>query len=75
MRMVISFPWLLMLKWPIRHPVHNTYLPIQFEGQRFLKDENDTSGKVWDEEALIRWETEVNSGRQWEGRGPVNTDD
>ncbi|KAF9461329.1 P-loop containing nucleoside triphosphate hydrolase protein [Collybia nuda] len=51
------------------HPVHNTYLPIQFSGQEFLKDEGDTSGKVWDEDSLQRWETEANGGQEWEGRG------
>jgi putative ATPase len=60
--------WVLKLIWLVRHPVHNTYLPIQFEGDKFLKEENDASGKVWNEDALRRWETEVNGGRQWEGR-------
>ncbi|KAJ6593798.1 DNA polymerase III, clamp loader complex, gamma/delta/delta subunit, partial [Mycena capillaripes] len=50
------------------HPVHNTYLPSQFESVQFLKKEGDTSGKLWDEEALTSWENNVNSGKPWEGR-------
>ena len=26
------------------------------------------SGKLWDEDALVRWENEENGGRHWEGR-------
>ncbi|KAJ7096431.1 hypothetical protein C8R44DRAFT_813018 [Mycena epipterygia] len=50
------------------HPVHNTYLPPQFQGAVFLKKAGDTSGKVWDEEALVSWENYDNGGRPWEGR-------
>ncbi|EEB95133.1 hypothetical protein MPER_05946 [Moniliophthora perniciosa FA553] len=37
-----------------RHPVHNTYLPPDIEGQVFLRKEGDLSGKTWDEQALKR---------------------
>ncbi|TFK44624.1 DNA polymerase III, clamp loader complex, gamma/delta/delta subunit [Crucibulum laeve] len=50
------------------HPVHNTYLPIQFQGSTFLTREGDMTDKVWDEEALRHWEAEVNHGKDWEGR-------
>ncbi|KAJ6586811.1 hypothetical protein DFH09DRAFT_1141593 [Mycena vulgaris] len=50
------------------HPVHNTYLPAQFEGANFLDKAGDTSGKIWDEEALTSWETNANGGKPWEGR-------
>ncbi|KAF8993719.1 hypothetical protein BDQ17DRAFT_1312103 [Cyathus striatus] len=49
------------------HPVHNTYLPIQIQGHKFLKM-NDSSDKIWDENALRHWELEVNGGKDWEGR-------
>jgi putative ATPase len=51
-----------------RHPVHNTYLPPQIEGQTFLKKFGDIEGKQWDEDALMTWETVCNGGKQWEGR-------
>lgn len=51
-----------------RHPVHNDYLPIQFRGQKFLKEAGDMSGKMWDEDALTMWEYEENGCKQWEGR-------
>lgn len=50
------------------HPVHNEYLPQQFQGEIFLKKEWDVSGKIWNEEALVRWENEENGGKEWEGR-------
>ncbi|KIM75450.1 hypothetical protein PILCRDRAFT_35723, partial [Piloderma croceum F 1598] len=50
------------------HPVHNDYLPVQFRGDFFLKEVGDLSGKLWDEDALVRWENEENGGRDWEGR-------
>ncbi|KAG6820992.1 hypothetical protein H0H93_008621 [Arthromyces matolae] len=54
------------------HPVHNTYLPIQFEGEAFLRREGDNSDKIWDEEALRHWEHEANGDKDWEGRlGPL----
>jgi putative ATPase len=52
----------------VRHPVHNTYLPLQFEGEKFLRDSGDGSGKIWDEDILRHWEHEVNGGKEWEGR-------
>lgn len=52
------------------HPVHNDYLPIQFRGEVFLKKADDQSGKLWDEDALVRWENEENGGKDWEGRLP-----
>ncbi|KAL1669629.1 hypothetical protein GGF50DRAFT_43757 [Schizophyllum commune] len=51
------------------HPVVNTYVPLEVEGQEILKKAGDLSGKEWDEEALRRWEKEVNGGKEWEGRG------
>lgn len=48
--------------------MHNDYLPITFRGDTFLKEAGDTSGKVWDEKELLRWEQEDNGGRIWEGR-------
>ncbi|KAI0047784.1 P-loop containing nucleoside triphosphate hydrolase protein [Auriscalpium vulgare] len=54
------------------HPVTNTYLPpavrAHADGARFLFDEGDQAGKVWDEEALAEWEVWENGGRPWEGR-------
>lgn len=51
-----------------RHPVHNDYLPIQFRDDVFLRQDGDLEGKLWDEEALRRWELEENEGKEWEGR-------
>lgn len=51
-----------------RHPVYNDYLPIQFRGETFLKKAGDVSEKIWDDDALVRWENEENGGRDWEGR-------
>lgn len=48
--------------------MHNDYLPIQFRGESFLKEAGDRSGKIWDNDALVRWENEENGGRDWEGR-------
>ncbi|KAK0485676.1 P-loop containing nucleoside triphosphate hydrolase protein [Armillaria novae-zelandiae] len=50
------------------HPVHNNYMPIQFEGEEFLKKVDDKSGKIWDEAALREWELLENHGHDWEGR-------
>ncbi|KAF7361963.1 ATPase WRNIP1 C26H5.02c [Mycena venus] len=50
------------------HPVHNTYLPLQFQNSEFLKKVGDTSGKMWDEDALVIWENNVNGGEPWKGR-------
>lgn len=51
------------------HPVYNEYLPIQFRGDNFLRGKGDMTGKVWDEDALTKWENEANGGKEWEGRG------
>ncbi|KAL0575500.1 DNA-dependent ATPase mgs1 [Marasmius crinis-equi] len=48
------------------HPVQNTYLPPAIQGQKFLRQEGDTTGKSWDEEALKHWERVHNT--TWEGR-------
>ena len=29
----------------------------------------EQSGKTWDEKRLAEWESEVNAGEKWEGRG------
>ncbi|KAH7913889.1 P-loop containing nucleoside triphosphate hydrolase protein [Hygrophoropsis aurantiaca] len=50
------------------HPVHNDYLPIPLRDDKFLKDAEDLSDKVWDEDALAHWEREANGGQQWDGR-------
>ncbi|TCD63033.1 hypothetical protein EIP91_006069 [Steccherinum ochraceum] len=50
------------------HPVTNDYMPIQFIGDVFLREEGDKSGKSWDEEALMKWEMDENRGRPWPGR-------
>lgn len=55
-----------------RHPVHNDYLPPAFRGETFLREPGDLSGKVWDEDALVRWETECNGGRPWSGRSAIS---
>lgn len=45
-----------------RHPIHNTYLPAQFRDATFLKVAGDTTGKAWDEEALVLWEKTEHGG-------------
>lgn len=55
-----------------RHPVHNDYLPPAYLGKKFLKEPDDMSNKVWDEDALVRWETECNGRRPWSGRPAVS---
>ncbi|KAN0091065.1 hypothetical protein V8E55_004631, partial [Tylopilus felleus] len=50
------------------HPVHNDYLPPAFRGEVFLKEPDDMSNQIWDEDALVRWETECNGGQPWSGR-------
>lgn len=50
------------------HPVHNGYLPLEIEGQQFMRRLGDTSGKLYDEVALKDWERERNGGKEWEGR-------
>jgi hypothetical protein len=34
----------------------------------FLKDSNDISDKIWNEDALRKWEAERNNGTPWIGR-------
>ncbi|KAF9227429.1 P-loop containing nucleoside triphosphate hydrolase protein [Gyrodon lividus] len=50
------------------HPVHNDYLPLSVRGNGFLKDAEDVSDKVWDEDTLLHWEKECNGGHPWSGR-------
>ncbi|KAJ1304908.1 hypothetical protein OPQ81_006042 [Rhizoctonia solani] len=50
------------------HPVHNEFLPIEFQGRVFLPPAGDTSEKIWDERLLMKWEMRQNGGREWEGR-------
>ena len=51
-----------------RHPVTNEYLPSRVQGEIILRKEGDLSDKLWDEEALRRWEQVENGGRGWTGR-------
>lgn len=53
------------------HPVTNDYLPEQFKGEVFLRQEGDLTDKTWDEAALHKWEMEENGGVEWEGRRHV----
>ncbi|KAG6813317.1 hypothetical protein H0H92_012130 [Tricholoma furcatifolium] len=50
------------------HPVHNTYLPMQFKGDVFLRPEGDMKDRIWDEAALSLWEHEANGDKEWDGR-------
>ncbi|KAF8444521.1 hypothetical protein L210DRAFT_3610901 [Boletus edulis BED1] len=50
------------------HPVHNDYLPPAFREETFLKEPGDMSNKIWDEDALVKWEQVCNGGRPWPGR-------
>ncbi|CAK5281458.1 unnamed protein product [Mycena citricolor] len=50
------------------HPVTNTYLPPELEARPFLRKDGEMAGKMWDEAALVAWETKENDGKQWEGR-------
>ena len=52
----------------LRHPVTNEYLPPHVQGEVILRKEGDLSDKLWDEEALRRWEEIENGGRDWKGR-------
>ena len=56
----------------VRHPVTNDYLPLRFKDEVFLRPEGDLTGKLWDEEALRRWEQEENGGKPWEGREDID---
>lgn len=51
-----------------RHPVYQEYLPPLIPGERILLKEGDMTGKLWDEDALRRWETLKNAGQEWSGR-------
>ncbi|KAJ4498349.1 DNA polymerase III, clamp loader complex, gamma/delta/delta subunit [Lentinula lateritia] len=53
------------------HPVYNGYLPLEIEGQQFMRRPGDTSGKLYDEAALKDWERERNGGKEWEGRSDL----
>ena len=46
----------------------NTYLPFQLQAKKFLLEEGDLTGKVWDDEALAQWELAENAGKDWPGR-------
>ncbi|KAH9009903.1 P-loop containing nucleoside triphosphate hydrolase protein, partial [Lactarius pseudohatsudake] len=50
------------------HPVTNEYLPRQLHGEVILRREGDLGDKLWDEEALRRWEEVENGGQEWVGR-------
>ena len=64
----LSEPEMLIMVRINRHPVTNEYLPIQFQGDEFLRKEGDKSGKMWDEQALREWELRENHGQSWSGR-------
>jgi putative ATPase len=53
---------------PRRHPVTNDYVPDEIKDMVFLKSEGDISDKLWDDDALGRWELKKNHGIPWEGR-------
>ncbi|KAB5589342.1 ATPase [Ceratobasidium theobromae] len=50
------------------HPVHNEFLPIEYQGHVFLRPAGDNSDKIWDERLLMKWEMRANGGKEWEGR-------
>jgi len=50
------------------HPVTNEYLPSRVQGEIILREEGDISDKLWDEDALRRWEEVENGGLEWTGR-------
>lgn len=58
-----------------RHPVHNDYLPPQFKDDVYLREPGDMTDTIWDEDALKRWEREVNGGKEWENRKNKGTED
>lgn len=51
-----------------RHPVTNDYVPDEIKDTVFLKPAGDLSDKLWDDDALRRWELKKNHGMPWEGR-------
>ncbi|KAK7692715.1 hypothetical protein QCA50_004348 [Cerrena zonata] len=54
-----------------KHPVTNEYMPPELAGERFLYPDGDTTGKLWDEDALRNWEEKENGGQEWLGRGQI----
>lgn len=46
----------------------NDYLPRRLHGEVILRREGDLGDKLWNEEALRRWEVVENGGRDWTGR-------
>ena len=62
--------WREGYKYPLeyKHPVTNEYLPRRLHGEVILRREGDLEDKLWDEEALRRWEVVENGGREWTGR-------
>lgn len=50
------------------HPVHNDFLPASLRDEQFVRPAQDTTDKIWDETALVRWEQERNGRRPWSGR-------
>jgi len=57
--LTLKFPSHLILG---RHPVTNDYVPDEIKDMVFLKSEGDISDKIWDEDALGRWELKKNHG-------------
>jgi putative ATPase len=50
------------------HPVTNQYLPEAIEKETFFRQEGNTEGKIWDEDALRDWEAKENNCNTWSGR-------
>ncbi|KAG8790109.1 hypothetical protein FRC16_001026 [Serendipita sp. 398] len=48
-----------------KHPVFQEYLPPMLSSAKFLLEEGDMTGKIWDEAALRQWEWRQNGGREW----------
>ena len=62
------------LSYIVRHPVTNEYLPRQLHGEGILRREGDLGDRLWDEEALRRWEEVENGGQEWVGRPHSRTE-
>jgi putative ATPase len=45
--------------------VTNEYLPPIMQGETILRKEGDLSDKLWDEDALRKWEEVENGGQPW----------
>ncbi|KAF8267672.1 DNA polymerase III, clamp loader complex, gamma/delta/delta subunit [Lactarius quietus] len=56
-----------------RHPVKNEYLPRRLHGEVILRREGDLGDKLWNEDALRRWEDVENGGQEWVGRPHAST--